>query len=263
MSNQAIKDCTPAELIAIVLSRSLEDGWVVEPGVSTDIPMAACKLAQATFAPNLHIYSSATGILNAGGPLSSSSADYAVGETNFGPVRYGFIWLGYTQKMDGFFASGLQVDQHGNVNLVGIGKDIKKLQFRGPGFTAHSALAWIRNIYIFMRHHTKRTFVERVDWISAPGFLGGPGDREMLGLPPGGPQLVVSPIAVLDFEEKSKVMRLKSVHPWATVDEVIEKTGFKLVIPPIVPETDLSVEELETLRTQVDIHGLLQKIDLT
>jgi glutaconate CoA-transferase subunit B len=80
-----------------------------------------------------------------------------------------------------------------------------------------------------------------------------------MGIPGGGPKYCITPLCVIDFTEDEKRMRLKSVHPGVTVDTVKENTGFQLVIPSSVPETEPpATEELKILRSRVDIAGRLR-----
>jgi glutaconate CoA-transferase subunit B len=97
--------------------------------------------------------------------------------------------------------------------------------------------------------------VEKVDFISAAGFLDGGDARERLGLE-GGPQMVVSNLAVMDFHPVSKKMRLKSVHPGTTVESVQEATGFEL----LMPDSDRDVPET-TPPTEVQVKLIRQEID--
>jgi glutaconate CoA-transferase subunit B len=115
--------------------------------------------------------------------------------------------------------------------------------------------------YIVLNAHTARTFVERCDYISTIGWgAGGADARKKLGLPGGGPKYCVTPLCIMDFSEDDKRMRLRSVHPGVSVDEVQAKTGFPLVIPGQVPTTELpTAEELAVLRNRVDRAGTLRR----
>ena len=93
-----------------------------------------------------------------------------------------------------------------------------------------------KRLFYWSSTHDPRTFVERVDWISCAGYLGGGDERARLGLE-GGPELVVSNLAVMDFEPESKRMRLRTVHPGVTVEQVQEATGFPLLVADDVAET--------------------------
>jgi len=99
--------------------------------------------------------------------------------------------------------------------------------------------------------------VPQVDFLTTPGYLTGPGAREEAGLPPGtGPYRVVSTLALLDFEPETKRMRLLSTHPGVTVEQVIENTGFQLIIPDEIGENKApTAGELRLLREEIDPEG--------
>jgi glutaconate CoA-transferase subunit B len=108
-------------------------------------------------------------------------------------------------------------------------------------------------------NHEKRRFVEKVDFITTPGYIDGPGAREKAGLPPGtGPYRVFTDKALLDFEEKTKKMRLIGLLPGITLEDVIENTGFELLtsetLKKVPPPT---TEELKVLREKVDPHRIV------
>ena len=98
------------------------------------------------------------------------------------------------------------------------------------------------------------------DWVSTVGWAQGGADaRSKLRLPGGGPRYCITPLAVLDFEPVSKRMRLASVHPGIDVAQVVERTGFSLIVPHEVPlTTGPTAEELEILRSRVDPRGVLR-----
>ena len=159
-----------------------------------------------------------------------------------------------------FFFGAIQIDKYGNLNMVGVGEDYRHLKFRGPGIIGLAHVGtFIPNFFIYSTDHSKRRFVEKLDYVSAIGHGDGPDFRKRWCLPGPGPKLCFSPMAVMDFEEKTKRMRLRSVNPGVSVDQVIENTGFELIIPEKVPTTDPPTdEELHILRTRVDPSGLLR-----
>jgi glutaconate CoA-transferase subunit B len=110
-----------------------------------------------------------------------------------------------------------------------------------------------KDLYYWNPNHNPRSLVERVDFVSAAGFLGGGDERERLGLT-GGPRIVVTNLAVLDFEPESKRMRLHSVHPGVALDEVKDATGFELLVAADgVPETPRPTEEqVRLIRDVID-----------
>jgi glutaconate CoA-transferase subunit B len=120
----------------------------------------------------------------------------------------------------------------------------------------------VKEIVYFFRAHNKHTFVPKVDFISGFGYGAGPGSRANFGMVESdGPKLVITNLAVMEFDEATKKMRLKSVHPGVTVERVQQNTGFELRVPEHVPETPLpTAEELTLLRTEIDRGGRLQML---
>ena len=117
--------------------------------------------------------------------------------------------------------------------------------------------AFASTMIAIMRHDARR-FVEKVDFITTPGYLPGPGSREAAGLPPGtGPYRVVTNLAVLGYHPESKRMMLLETQPGVTVDQVVENTGFELIIPEHVGKNPPpTVKELRILRDEVDKNRL-------
>jgi acyl CoA:acetate/3-ketoacid CoA transferase beta subunit len=108
-----------------------------------------------------------------------------------------------------------------------------------------------------MMPHEPRRLVPRVQYLTTPGFLDGPGGRERAGLRGEGPTRVITDLAVLDFEPRSKRMRLLSVHPGVTPEEVQSRTGFPLLRAETVGETPApSAEQAAILRQRVDPEGI-------
>ena len=111
-------------------------------------------------------------------------------------------------------------------------------------------------IYLWSTTHDPRTFVERLDFRSGMGWGDGGDHRERLGLP-GGPQLCVTNLCVFDFDPDSKRMRIRSLHPGVTAEQVVDATGFEVGVPPSqLPVTDApTAEEIRILREEVDPTG--------
>ena len=109
--------------------------------------------------------------------------------------------------------------------------------------------------------HDKQRFVAKLDFLTTPGYLWGPGAREKAGLPRNtGPYRVISTLGVLGFDEETKRMKLLAVYPDVSVAQVMENTGFELLVADRVEETEPpSEEELRILREEVDPVGLLAK----
>jgi len=113
------------------------------------------------------------------------------------------------------------------------------------------SLCWQTIIII---RHSKRSFVEKCDFITTPGYLTGPGAREEAGLPPGtGPLYVVSTLALMGFDDETKRIKLFKTQPGVSVDDVIAETGFGMIVPDEVGKSEPpSDEKLHILREEVD-----------
>ena len=252
------------ELAAVVLSRELRDGEVGSPGgARSEIPLAAARLAQLTHAPNLAVVTSAVGyVTNAigkpWGPLCQSTTDYR--NIHAGAEAVLPLLSVFRTKRDWFFAGGLQVDTFGNLNLTAVG-DIKVPTLRGPGGAGLAyAGSCASRYFIYMQQHSRRSIVDKVDVVTSIGYGAGPDDRKRLGLRGGGPALVITPMAVFDFCETSRRLRLKSIHPPHTLEEVLDNTAARIIVPETVPATTLPSErELSVLREEVDRNGTLRR----
>jgi glutaconate CoA-transferase subunit B len=242
----------PTELLICTASRLMEDGTTAFIG--TGIPMLAGALAQKMHAPNLvSIFEfGGTGAILDDLPLAvgerrsfhravAASGILDIVETaQRGFVEYGFL-------------GGAQIDPYGNLNSTVIGDHAKpKVRLPGSGGGNDVGSHCWRTIAV-MRHDVRR-FVQSVDFITTPGYLTGPGAREVAGLPPGtGPYRVVSNLAVLGYHPTSKRMMLLSTQPGITITDVIENTGFDLLIADGVIENPPPTEkELTVLREEVD-----------
>jgi len=252
-----------AELQAVVLARELADGEVGIVGTASDVQVAACNLARALHAPSLSWISGPLGTVNAGGGTLLSTADARL-------IRYAEAMVDLTAMIDvidwrpGFFdfaiLGAMQVDRFGNLNTVVIGEHARP-KVRGPGIIGTSPLAaFARHLFVLLTRHDRHNLVERVDFVSAVGhYRGGTSRHDELGLQTEGPRLVVTPLAALDFHPMTRAMRLRSVHPGVTVNEVVARTGFALDIPADVPTTPPPTpRELAVLRRGVDRTGVLR-----
>mgnify|MGYP003341144786 CR=1 FL=1 len=174
------------------------------------------------------------------------------------------IFTNYLQRgnVDVGFLGGAQIDKYGNINMIGIGEH-PKLKVRGPGSIGS---IWLGSgaTANYTEHHSKRVFVEKVAHRSGAGWCEGGDSRHKLLDGRDGPPYCWTPICVCDFTEDEHRMRLVSVHPGYSVEDVVANTGFELVIEGTVPQTTPPTDwELQVLRTQVDRGGRLKNRRLT
>lgn len=265
MSAEYAEDYSIPELLACFLGRQLEDNQELDVGANTPIANGAVLLAHFTHAPNaaLILGYCVTSLLNV--PVMESfefSTDYRQTIWAEMYIRDDEDVVALKRRLKRpFFVGAVQVDKYGNCNLIGVGEDYKKLKFRGPGAVGTSTICdHSKYFFILLNSHDKRIMVDKCDYISLVGWAEGGADaRQKLGLPGGGPVYILTPLCILDFEEKTKRVRLKSVHPGITVQQVVDNTAFELIIPENVPTTEPpTTEEIELLRTRIDPQGLLR-----
>jgi glutaconate CoA-transferase subunit B len=157
-----------------------------------------------------------------------------------------YLQRGY---VDVGFLGGAQIDKYGNLNSSYIGP-MEKPVMRLPGSGGANDIASSANQLFVISYHEKRRFVERVDFLTSPGFLEGGDARERAGLLGGGVNKVITNLGILEFDSESKEMKLVGVHPGITPDQVQEKTGFELAVAENLEETTPpSEEELKILRS--------------
>ena len=220
------------------------------------IPTLGAKLARLTAAPDLLLTDGEAYLLAAVRADGAAPGPVSPGP---GPAIEG--WLPYGRVFD-LLASGRrhvmmgasQIDRYGNQNFAAIGADYAKpkvqlLGFRGaPGNTINDTTSyWVPN-------HSKNVFVPKVDVVCGVGY-----DRAAaLGDSALGYELrrVMTNLCVLDFESPDHRMRLRSLHPGVTLDEVVAATGFELVIPDSIAETRLPTDdELRLVDDVIDPDG--------
>jgi glutaconate CoA-transferase subunit B len=245
-------DYNPTELLICSAARLMTDNSTAFIG--TGIPMLAASLAQRMHAPNLVTIFEFGGTgaileklpLAVGGSRTFHRALVASGICDIvETAQRGFIEYG--------FLGGAQIDPYGNLNSTVIG-DHNHPKVRLPGSGGGNDVGSHCWQTIAIMRHDSRRFVDKVDFITTPGYLTGPGARENAGLPAGtGPYRVVSNLAIMGYHPDSLRMMLLATQPGITVDEVLENTGFELLLAEDVNENlPPTEEELKILREEVD-----------
>jgi glutaconate CoA-transferase subunit B len=243
------------ELMICCAARLLEDGSTVTVG--TGAPCAAAMLAQRTGAPNLVIFFEAGGVAP-----QLPTMPISVGDSRTfyrGVMATSMCDIMETCQrglMDYAFLGGAQIDPYGNLNSTLIGSTYTKPKVRLPGSGGANDLASLCWRVIVLTNHDRRRFVPKLDFLTTPGYLTGPGAREAAGLSPGtGPYRVITDLAIMGFHETTKRMEVLSLHPGVSWDKIPQATGFALSpasnLQTTSPPTD---EELHILRSEVDPH---------
>jgi glutaconate CoA-transferase subunit B len=187
----------------------------VAVGAASPIPAAAALLA-ATVSPSMRV-----------SLLSSRRHNFF---TDGGRELFDCAGQG---RVDVFFLSGGQIDGHGNVNLVALG-DYAHPTTRFPGSFGSAYLYFVvPRIILFRLEHSRRTLVEQVDFISAPG-TSPPGVYR-----PGGPVALVTELCRFDFDRARGGFTLATLHPGHSLEEVRDRTGFDFALAPDLQPTPL------------------------
>jgi len=227
---------TFSELMVAAAARQISDGEVIFVGMR--LPLLGFLLAKTLYAPT------ATGIYELG-LIRDDPAPAPILTMGDLPNLCNATWLSDTFDMmgllqqgyvDASFIGGAQVDRFGNLNTSYVGA-YKHPVTRLPGSGGACDLACLAKRHIIIMSHQKHRFVEKVDFITSPGFGTGAGWREKQGLIRGGPAVVITDKAVLKFDKTTKEMVLASVHPGVSIEDVMASTGWELKLASSVAET--------------------------
>jgi acyl CoA:acetate/3-ketoacid CoA transferase beta subunit len=221
------------------------DGEILANPIGT-IPMIGGRLARATFEPDLMMTDGEAMLVSDDRAFFGPDDSRIIEAYNPYRAMFDVVWSGRRHVMMG----GSQIDAYGNQNFAAIGSDYSKpkvqlLGFRGaPGNTINDVTSyWVPN-------HSKNVFVERVDVVCGIGY-----DRAAELGPIAARyheiRRVVTNLCVLDFDGHDHRMRLRSVHPGVTVEEVVDATGFELEISDDLDETP--VPDDDELRLIADV----------
>jgi glutaconate CoA-transferase subunit B len=239
---------TSDEMMTVAAARALKDGMTCFVGIG--LPSAASNLARATHAPNLVlIYESGTiGAkprrlpLSIGDGILADTADAVISV----PEIFNY-WL-QPGRIDVGFLGAAQIDRYGNINTTVVG-GYASPEVRLPGAGGAPEIAASCKEVIVIVRQSRRTFVEKVDFVTSVGYGDGPGSRERLGLPGKGPQQIITDLGVLTPDPRAREFIMTAIFPGVTEETVRERTGWDVAIAPyprIVPPP--SAAELAALR---------------
>lgn len=259
---------TRQEFMAIVTGRELRDGELAIFGVG--LSMLAGYFARKNHAPNLRCFTEGGvfGSTPVGGlPWGIECNRISANATSFTNALDALGFLVASGRCDVGIIGAAQVDKYGNVNTTGIwaaeppwkaGRyTLPKTRLNGSGGANEIAVGCKR--YIIMASHEKRRFIEKVDYISSPGYINGGNDREKYNFVGGGPSAIISTLGILRPDPVTKEFYLDAYFPFTSIEEIKANTGWDLKISPdvkVVPEP--TEEELKNLR-EVDVTGALRK----
>jgi glutaconate CoA-transferase subunit B len=241
-----MSEYTSDELMAVEAARCLRDGDVCFVGIG--LPSTAANLARLTHAPNLVlIYESGT-IGTKPRVLPLSIGDGELAETADTVVSVPEIFAYWLQggRIDVGFLGAAQIDRFGNLNTTVIGKyDKPKTRLPGAGGAPEIA-ASAKEVLLILKQDA-RTFVERLDFLTTPGYLTGGDSRARSGAKGQGPTKVITDLCVLEPDPQTKELTLVQLHPGVDVERVRAATGWPLAVArelrqtPAPPENVLRV----------------------
>ena len=241
---------SPSELLAVMAARQLAGVTSVFAGVG--IPLLSAVLAQKSHSPHLTIIveggSIGPQILPGRLPISTNEMRGAYRAQMLPGITDTFL---FAQRgfLDVGFVGGAQIDRYGNLNSSVVGPYWTP-KVRLPGSGGANDIASLCRQVIVVTMHERRRFVPNVDFVTSPGFLSGGDSRRRSGLLFGRVSRIVTNLGIMGFDEQTKALRLESLNPGVSTQEVVDNTGFELLIPERIPVTEPPREaELGLLRS--------------
>ncbi|MDQ6793707.1 MAG: CoA-transferase subunit beta [Chloroflexota bacterium] len=251
-----------SEMMIVAAARELAGQHVCFVGVG--LPNIAVNLAQRTVAPDLELVYEAGvfGARPARLPLSIGDPTIVTGATAVTSMFELFAFYLQGGLVDVGFLGAAQIDRLGNINTTVIG-DYASPTTRLPGSGGACEIAInARNVFVIMRQ-SKRSFVERIDFRTSPGNVGGAENAARIRKEQGwlgrGPSVVVTDLGIYRFGDDGE-MRLESLHPGATVEQVQDTVGWNVAVSPSLALTAAPTDrELQLIRVELDPGGVYTK----
>ncbi|MFZ5633273.1 MAG: CoA-transferase subunit beta [Bacillota bacterium] len=250
---------TTQEMMVSVCSRLIRDYECVFIGVG--IPLLAGVVASKIHAPNSVIIYEAGGIGAISRRLPWSISDNATTDNALVATE---LWraLGDVQRgfVDVAVVGGAQIDRYGNLNttvIIGPGKSYRNPSNRLPGSGGSNDLASSAKRTLIVMRLEKRKFVQKLDYITSPGFLGGPGDRQKAGLSGGGPEAVITDKCIFRFNRETGEMYLDELFPGVTAEEVRSLVDWNMKAAPRLKEVSPPTAEEIGVMHMIDPMGVV------
>ncbi|KZM72830.1 CoA-transferase subunit beta [Nocardia terpenica] len=242
---------TADEMMTVAAARALRGDKRCFVGIG--LPSAAANLARTTHAPELVlVYESGT-LGSKPNRLPASIGDGILAETADAVISVPEVFNYWLQpgRIDIGFLGAAQLDRYGNINTTVIGGDYAHPKVRLPGAGgAPEIAASCGEVFVVVRQ-SRRSFVERVDFVTSFGHGRGHGERAALGLRGAGPTMVITDLGVMR-PDASGELTLVAVHPGVTAAQVREATGWDLKaatdIEVTEPPTDAELSALRALQ---------------
>ena len=226
---------TRRELMVAAAAREIRDGDKVFVGMR--LPLLGFAVAKETHAPNaigifengvIRDWPALEAIFTMSDPPNIARALFCGGLNDV-------MYLLQSGRVDLGFIGGAEIDRFGNLNTHWVDDNGKRIRLPGSGGAAD--IATMANRCIIIMNHERRRFVEKVHYITSPGFGDGGDWRVRNGLWGGGPSRAITSMGIFSFDTHIGEMVLSSYHPGVTVDEIIQETGWPLRLSGEIHET--------------------------
>ena len=255
---EVMTDFTAREMMAIAAARQITDGDIVFCG--TGISLLAAMAAKHISPPESVIFFE-TGSIDSKLeeiPLSVADSRIMYWTSVNGSLADAFATMQnrHTGKQVVGIIGAAQIDPYGNLNSTAIGDYFQPtVRLSGSGGACDVA-SFVDRTIIFMQQE-KRKFVPKVDYLTNPGWINGPGGRAALGLCEGGPAAVITNMGMMKFDDPSKRMYLDGYYPGTTPEQILDNMGFEVDISRAQPFSPPTQDELDILRTRCDPQRLI------
>src|SRR5258708_13003732 len=228
---------TSEEMRTVTAARALTDRMTCFVGIG--LPSEAANLARATHAPNLVLIYESGAIGAKPEALPLSIGDGILAETAESVVSVPEIFNYWLQpgRIDVGFLGAAQLDKFGNINSTMIGSDYADPRVRLPGAGGAPEIAAACKEVIVIIRQSRRTFVERVDFVTSVGFGAGHGNRQRLGLTGAGPRRIITDLGVLQPDPETTELVLTGIYPGVLVADIKDRTGWDLRVSAELSET--------------------------
>ncbi len=249
---------TPGEQMVVAAAREIRDGDVAFVGMR--MPLLAFCVAKRTHAPRAY------GLFESGIIRDEAAADMLLtmcdppnvaGAAGCVPMSVVMSLL-QRGEVDLGFIGGAEVDRYGNLNTSYIGSWFAP-SVRLPGSGGAADIASLARRFVMVMQHEKRRFKQRVDYVTSPGFGNGPGWRQRVGLPGGGPSALVTTLGVFRFDIETCEATLESWHQGSSIEDIRSETGWDLRVAEHAHATPPPTEDELAIIREYDPMGFWTK----
>ena len=241
-----------SEIMVTRAAKELKNREVIFVGIG--LPNLACNLARKLQAPELTLIyeSGAVGAVPTRLPISIGDPCLVTDSISVCSMVEVFYYYLQGGLIDVGFLGGAQVDRFGNINSTVIG-EYKHPKVRLPGSGGACEISIHAKKIILILKQNKKTFTEKIDFITSPGFINSENPRKKHGIPGGGPVLVITDLGVYSFTSDTHEMILTEMHPGVSQEIIRENLSWDIKVSDSIKTTDSpTTRELKIIREDLD-----------